>query len=97
MGNLCDKIIRLIDEGRWGLTWHANDSIQERGVEIWHIAGLSPDGKVLREAPDAKPRPKIEVEIMLPDGTLAKVIWGYDACLDRAVLITVHFFDGPRP
>jgi hypothetical protein len=74
MLDLQARIIGLIREDRWGLTWHANESIQERGVEIWQIVGLTPEGRLLREVPNAKPRPTVEIEIALPDGTLAKVI-----------------------
>jgi hypothetical protein len=93
MAGLHDRILALIAEGRWGLTWHANESIQDRGLEIWHVVGLTPEGELLREVPDAKPRGKAEVRITLPDGTYAKAVWGYDRHLDRAILITVHFFE----
>jgi len=52
---------------------------------------LTPEGRLLREIPDAKPRPKVDVQITLPDGTFAKTIWAYDAYMNRAILITVHF------
>ncbi|HSW43962.1 MAG TPA: hypothetical protein VLM89_00125 [Phycisphaerae bacterium] len=42
---------------------------------------------------DAKPRPKIELEIILPDGVITKTVWAYDRHLDRAILITVHLYD----
>jgi hypothetical protein len=75
------------------LTWHANESIQDRGLEIWQIVGLTPEGRLVREIPSASPRPKVEIEIVLPDGTAAKVVWAYDRHLLQAVLVTVHFFD----
>ena len=87
------RILKLISEDRWGLTWHANESIQDRKVEIWQVVGLTAEGRLLREVCEASPRPKVEVEIALPDGTAAKAAWGYDSSLDMAVLITVHFFD----
>jgi len=93
MASLHARIIGLINEDQWGLTWHANESIQERALEIWQVVGLTPDGRLLGEAPEAKPRPKTEIEIILPDGTAAKTIWAYDMHMDRAILVTVHFFD----
>jgi hypothetical protein len=92
MSALNARIVALIQADQWGLTWHTNDSIQERAVEIWQIVGLTLEGRLLREVQDARPRPKVEIEILLPDGTPAKVVWAYDAHLDRAILITVHFF-----
>ena len=93
MPSLHERIIQLINQDRWGLSWHANESIQERQVEIWQVVGLTPEGRLLRELPNARPRPKVEIEIVLPDGTLAKTVWSYDSHLDSAVLVTVHFFD----
>ena len=62
-------------------------------MEIWQVVGLTPEGRLLREVPDAMPRPKVEIEVMLPDGTLAKAVWVYDKQVKRAILVTVHFFD----
>jgi len=93
MPELYSRIIALIKEDKWGLTWHANESLQERAMEIWQVVGLTPDGQLLREDPNAKPRAKVEIEIALPDGTNAKTVWAYDRTLDRAILVTVHFFD----
>ena len=93
VASLHDLILRLIGEDRWGLSWHANETIQERMVEIWQVVGLTPEGRLLREVSDAAPRPKVEIEIMLPDGTLGKAVWVYDKHVKRAILVTVHFFD----
>lgn len=93
MPDLHPRIVSLIENERWGLTWYANESIQERGLQIWQAVGLTPEGRLMRELPDAKPRAKAEIEIMLPDGTSAKTIWAYDRHMDRAVLVTVHFID----
>ena len=96
MPSLHARLVTLINEGRWGLTWHANESIQERALEIWQVVGLTAEGRLLRESPDAKPRPKVEIEIILPDGTLAKIIWAYDRHMERAIMVTVHFLDDVR-
>ena len=93
MESLYTRIIALINEGRWALTWHANESIQERALEIWQVVGLTPEGRLVREVPAAKPRPKVEVGITLPDGTWAKTVWAHDRQMNRAILVTVHFFD----
>ncbi len=91
MGSLHARIIDLIREGRWGLTWHAQESIEERELETWQVVGLTPQGRLLRELPQAKPRPKVEIEILLPDGTMAKVVWVYDPHMAQALLVTAHF------
>lgn len=43
-------------------------------IEIWQVVALTPEGRVLRETPDARPRPQIEIEIILPDKVRAKTV-----------------------
>lgn len=48
---------------------------------------------MLRERPDDKPNPAIEVQEMLPDGTEFIAIWSYLSRSGIAKLVTVYFSD----
>ncbi|MFM8250840.1 MAG: DUF4258 domain-containing protein, partial [Planctomycetota bacterium] len=72
---------------------HASERLDERGIMEWQVViGLSA-GVLLRERPDARPNPAIEVSQTLEDGTKIKVIWSHLRASGFAKLVTVRYFD----
>ena len=77
------------------MTTHADDSLRDRGIEVWQLLGEIQTGKLLSERPRDVPNPSIEVNQLLPDGTPVKVVWAYVKIHSLALLVTVHFYDQP--
>lgn len=91
MGKLFDKIQAAINNGRYLVSWHADERCEERGVSDWQIIAGFADANLLRERPRSKPNPSVVVQQQLADGSEVEVVWAYLADSDRALLVTVYF------
>ena len=93
MGRLFAQICERVRDGRYVVGRHAAERLEERGILEWQaVAGLA-EGRLLRERPNDRPNPVIEVRETLPDGTQIMAVWSLLRQSDVAKLMTVHFFD----
>lgn len=79
--------------GKYVVSVHAAERLDERGLLEWQIVDGVDSSSLLAERASDEPNPVIELEQSLADGTLVKVIWAYIQTADIAKLVTVHFFD----
>lgn len=93
VSELSKQILDAIKDGQYVVGAHALARLRERRIPLWQSAACCGDGRVLRERPEARPNPIVEIEITLPDGTPAKAVWSWLAIQRRAKLVTVHYFD----
>ena len=94
MGRLHQTIRDLAARGDYAFGFHARQRLRERHILHWQVVeGLS-TGVLLAERPSTLPNPSIEVEQILPDGTIYKAVWAHLAATEVAKLVTVHFYDG---
>lgn len=93
MGQLFNKIHRLVAAERYVVGHHAVERLEERGILEWQVVAGLDEGRLIVERPDADPNPAVEVRESLPDGTDLKAVWSYLPQSDVAKLVTVHFFD----
>lgn len=93
MGQLFEKIRKLVKDEKYLIGLHASERLEERGIMEWQaVVGLE-DGELMSERLNDTPNPAIEVREILPDGSEFKAIWSYLAKSDVAKLVTIHFFD----
>ncbi len=59
----------------------------------WQITTGVEHARLIVERPGDKPNPIVESERILADGTPVKAVWAYLRSTDRALLVTVRFFD----
>lgn len=91
--SLLDRIRSAGCEDRFLIGLHANERLRERSIRAWQIVAGLENAKLLRERPEARPNPVVEVEQLLPDGTPVKAVWAWLPAAGVAKLVTVHFFD----
>lgn len=87
------NIWEALAAGSFVFSDHADNMLAERGIPHWQIIQGMEQAEELGEYPQARPNPKAEFEILLPDGTPAKAVWSWLAISGVAKLVTVHFFD----
>ena len=93
MPELFNRIRVAVAPDRVTIGDHADDRLRERRIPVWQVLAGLDEGKLLRERPNAKPNPAIEVEQVLADGASIKVMWSWLGYNQTAKLVTVHFFD----
>jgi hypothetical protein len=94
MGKLWDQIREAVAAQRHVIGQHANERLRRRCIPAWQVLSGLEDGILLKERPDAKPNPAVEVRQVLADGTEVKTVWSWLRQSGVAKLVTVHFFDG---
>jgi hypothetical protein len=93
MGELFETIKRLVADEKYIVGHHAVERLEERAILEWQVVAGLDEGRLIRERPDAKPNPAVEIRETLPDGTECKAVWSHLAESGVAKLVTVHFFD----
>jgi hypothetical protein len=93
---LFDTIRSLVLAGRYLVSEHAVERLDERGILEWQVVDSIEQGQLLLERPGATPNPAVEILQTLPDGSAVKVVWSHLISLDIAKLVTVHFVDTER-
>ncbi|HUY33104.1 MAG TPA: DUF4258 domain-containing protein [Pirellulales bacterium] len=93
MGAIFDKIREAVADGRYVVSWHADERCEEREVTDWQLVAGVDDAELVRERPASKPNPSIVVRQVLQDGSEVEVIWSWMAQSRRAKLVTVYFSD----
>ena len=93
MGQLFDRIRKLIAEEKYVVGHHASERLEERGIMEWQAVAGVEDGELIAERPDATPNPVVEVRESLLDGTEFKAVWSHLRQSGVTKLVTVHFFD----
>ncbi len=96
MGELFSKIRQLVAEERYLVGLHATERLDERGIMEWQVVAGLAEGQLVRERPQPRPNPVVEVRETLPEGTDVLAVWAYLPNSDVAKLVTVHFFDKDR-
>lgn len=91
--SLFQTIRTLVMSGRYVVSQHAAERLDERGVLEWQVVDGIEHGLPLKESPDAVPNPSVEVRQLLADGTAVKAVWSHVVSVDVAKLVTVHFID----
>ncbi|MEM6554112.1 MAG: DUF4258 domain-containing protein [Planctomycetota bacterium] len=74
-------------------TAHADLRLRERQIETWQVEAAVAEAELIRERPDDRPLPAVEMRLLLPDGTPCKAVWSWLPASRTAKLVTVHFFD----
>ncbi|MEM6561451.1 MAG: DUF4258 domain-containing protein [Planctomycetota bacterium] len=93
MGRLAQLLLAHLRNDRVDVSLHADNRLEERGVELWQVVEGSIDGRLLAERPAAKPNPVIEVSVVLSSGESCKVVWALPRDRSIAKLVTAHFHD----
>ena len=93
MGVVFDRIRAAVAAERYLIGVHAGNQLDERGIPDWQVPAGIAEGRLLRERPDARPNPIVEVEQILLDGTPVKAVWSWLTYHEAAKLVTVHFLD----
>ncbi|HRQ72494.1 MAG TPA: hypothetical protein PLU35_05650 [Phycisphaerales bacterium] len=93
MSHLVERVRDAISSDRFVFSDHADEALAVRGVRGWQVLEAMDRAKLLGEFPRSRPNPKVEFEILLPDGTEAKAVWSWLGTSGTAKLVTVHFFD----
>jgi len=93
MGSLWNQIRASIEQERFVVGVHAALRLRQRRILIWQVVTGSLDATLLAEHSRSRPNPSVEIEVLLPDGEPAKVVWSWLADDSAAKLVTVHFYD----
>ena len=93
MADLLDRIRVAVSQRRYLIGLHAGNQLDDRGIPDWQVVVGLADGVLLRERPQDKPNPAVEVRQLLPDGTFVKAVWAWLPRQHVAKLVTVHYFD----
>ena len=93
MPKLFNEIRTAVAQRRYLIGVHAGSQLDERGIPDWQVVGGLAEGVLLRERPQDKPNPAVEVQQVLPDGTPVKAIWSWLPQQEWAKLVTVHYLD----
>jgi hypothetical protein len=88
---LASTICDCVRENRYVIGLHAAERLEERGILEWQVVEAMAQAELLRERLDGDPHPVAEFEVLLPDGTPAKVAWAYLSVSGYAKLVTVFF------
>ena len=90
---MLDAIRSAVRDDRYLISLHADERMRQRRVPAWQVLTSVAEAKLLRQRPENRPNPVVELEQMLPDGTTVKTVWAWLASDQVAKLITVHFVD----
>ena len=90
MTRLAQTILRHVAAGRYELSAHAQNRLDERGIAEWQVIAASQAGRVVAERPGNRPNPVVEIVIDLADGSPCKAVWALRPG-GTALLVTVHF------
>ena len=93
MGRLLEAIREAIHDGRYLVSWHADERAEERGVTAWQLVAEFDHAELVRERPRSKPKPSVVVRQTLVDGSEVEAIWAWLSESRRAKLVTVYFRD----
>ncbi len=91
MGKLFDNVREAVREGRYLVSWHADERAEEREVTAWQLVAGLDQATLVRERPRSKPNPSVVVRQLLIDGKDVEVIWSWLPQSRRAILVTVYF------
>jgi hypothetical protein len=91
MGKLFERIRATVRDGRFLVSWHADERSEEREVTVWQLVAGLEEAQLERERPASKPHPSVVVREELADGTEVEVIWAWLPESGRAMLVTVYF------
>jgi hypothetical protein len=94
MGQLFAKIRKLVASGKYVVSEHAVERLEERGILEWQVVYAIEDGELMAERSNDKPHPVVEVNEVLADGSQVKAVWSLLAQSGVAKLVTVHYIDG---
>jgi hypothetical protein len=93
MGRLFDQVRALVAEGKYIVSEHASERLEERGTMEWQAIDGIESARLISERPRTSPNPSVELREFLPDGTEFKAVWSLLRESSVAKLVTVHFFD----
>ncbi len=93
MSGLFERIRDAALAGRYFIGAHAGNQLDERGIPDWQVLEGIARATLLRERPQARPNPVVELDQLLPDGTKVKAVWSYLPRHKAAKLVTVHYYD----
>ena len=93
MGKLLDTIRSLVVTGRYVVSVHASERLDEREMLEWQVVDGITSATLREERPDDLPNPSIVLEQILPDGTIIVAVWSHIILGDFAKLVTIYFLD----
>lgn len=93
MSELFIRIRDAVAEDRYVIGRHAAERLNERRIVEWQVALGTSEARLVRERPDAKPNPAVDVQVTLPDGTVVIAVWSWLPLNRMAKLVTVHYLD----
>jgi hypothetical protein len=91
--DLFETIRTLVISGKYVVSQHAAERLDERGMLEWQVVDGITRGSLMAEHPNAEPSPVVEVRQVLADGTEVKAVWAYLVAANVAKLVTVYFLD----
>jgi hypothetical protein len=91
MGQLFERIQKLVLESRYVVGEHAFERLDERGILEWQIIDGIETGRLLKERPRDLPNPIVEICQTLADGTEVKAVWSLVIQINVAKLVTIHY------
>lgn len=94
MGQLFQSMRTLVRDGRYLVSVHASERLEERAIMEWQVVDGLDGAQLLAERDDAVPNPCVEVRQLLPDGVEVLVVWAHLKSMNVVKLVTVHYFDG---
>jgi len=93
MGRLYGRIRDAVNRDRFIVSWHADETCEQRGVVVWQLVAAFDDAELVRERPQSKPNPSVVLRQELADGSEVEAIWAWMGQSERAKLVTVYFRD----
>ena len=93
MTPLAKTVSDLVLNGKYVIGFHAAERLEQRGILEWQVVDAMERGSYLTERPYSEPLPTVEFNVLLPDGTPVKAVWGYMRNSQVAKLVTVHYLD----
>ncbi len=93
MAELFEKIRENVMTGRYLVSEHASERLDERGILEWQVVDGIEHSKLLAERALDQPNPVVEVLELLADGMEIKAVWSLLILIDVAKLVTVHFIE----
>ncbi|HUQ70712.1 MAG TPA: DUF4258 domain-containing protein, partial [Planctomycetaceae bacterium] len=91
MKSLHRRVCDAVAAGRYRVSLHALERLEERQIELWQIEAGTAQGRLLTSRPKTQPNPSIVIEFELSDGTLVAAVWAWLPTPEQAKLVTAYF------
>ena len=87
------EIRSAFEEGRYKITFHARQQMLDREIYREDLAYVFDQGEIIREAPNARPNPKVQVAALLPNNRTLIVVVSKPRSSQIIRIVTVFYND----